>query len=350
MFNYAANISKEIIRNYDSLLYVLHNCILIVPILWRSFFHRKMVQTCSFCNNHGIRAEKKGHKTECPFSGDHWKLCTEGCYDTKTRQESVAEEKRKNYQLAKTNKEVSMKQPVPAGKKRAPKMCRKCKNHGKDEIMNIKHQCHFKKCDCKNCKSTEQRRTRVRVDVKNIRSNLNTVLITPPSTPGSSSSQNSPSSGASSDADAASPLRFDAETHELYDVATFTPDSMTSHDSPADTSSYSPARSTASSEYDLFAPMLPPMSPPSAVLVDQNEMSFESEYYMRLKELSACPVPQNYTNRDSEMCELLSEASFKLRAQPESFQKEVEAVCIEGKKSYIFIPRPCSNNFSCSFL
>lgn len=263
-----------------------------------------MVQTCSFCKNHGIRAEKKGHKPECKFLKDnHWKTCIEGCYDTKTRQESVAKDKRNKYQLKKLNKEAVHKQPAPAGKKRAQKMCSKCENHGKDELMNIKHKCFFKECNCANCKITDQRRARVRADVKNIRSNLNTVLNTPPSTPGSSFSQSSPAS----DAEAASPLRCDAGSYGVYDEPMLTPASMTSHDSPANSSAYSEP-----SEYDLFATLdLPAISPPSATLVQQDS-------------IFNCPY--------SELGEHLNEALYWLSAQPEIFQQKVEAVCM-GRKS-----------------
>ena len=46
---------------------------------------KKRAQKCSFCMNHGILQDKKGHKKDCSF-----KECEcDRCYITKSRQETM---------------------------------------------------------------------------------------------------------------------------------------------------------------------------------------------------------------------------------------------------------------------
>lgn len=315
----------------------------------------KIGQTCSFCKNHGVVAEKKGHKAQCPYLHEnHWMLCTEGCQETRLRQISVAEDKKNKYRLSKG----AQKQPAPEGKKRAAKTCSKCKNHDVHEVMNIRHMCQFAKCDCKACKITDKRRGHVKTDVTNIRRNQNTSTITPPRTPeslssqgssGSFSAQSSPSSGFVSDADAASPLRFDAETHEefVHDASMLTP-----ADSPADSGIQSPFHCWGSPEYDFFATTaLPAMSPPSATLVQQDfEMStLETELDSVFNEFRALPEPQNQTFFDLDMIELLDKASLELAALPETLQQEIQDVCMQSKENDCKAPKAFFLQFSFSF-
>lgn len=253
------------------------------------------------------------------------------------RQNSVAEDKKIKYRLSKGLKN---KQPTPQGKKRAPKSCSKCKNHNVHEIMSIRHVCRFAECVCEACKITHKRRGHVKTDVTNIRRNQNTNFITPPSTPesfssqsssGSFSAQSSPASGIVTDAEAVSPLRFDAATQEefFYDASMLSP-----ADSPADRGVQSPVYYLSSAENDLFAPdSLPAMSPPSATLV-QHDFEMSTSF---VDELRTWFEPQNHT-----FGELLGEATLELTALPESLQQEIQEVCMQSKKNDFRFQKICS--------
>lgn len=282
-----------------------------------------MVQTCSLCKNHGFETLKKGHKSQCPYLIDsHWKICLEGCQDTRLRQISVAEDKKNKYRL---NKSEKKKQLARDGKKRAAKTCSKCKNHKEDALMNTKHLCPYRNCGCEACKITDQRRGHVKTDVINFRLNQKSIFITPPSTPGSSSCVSSPRSAAVSDVEAASPLRSDDSS---FADSMLTPISLPY--SPADLEAQSPAPTIVSQGTDLFNTLaLLDMSSPSATFVQQDfgMMMAENELDSYFNVLEALPQ-QKDTCFDSEMTDILED----LLELDEANQQYIEKFCTESKK------------------
>lgn len=93
------------------------------------------------------------------------------------------------------------------------------------------------------------------------------------------------------------------------------------------------------------------MSPPSATLVQQDfEMStLETELDSVFNEFRALPEPQNHTFFDLDMIELLDKASLELAALPESFQQDIQDVCMQSKKNDFEAPKALFLQFSFSF-
>lgn len=123
-----------------------------------------MVQTCTFCKNHGIVQPKKGHKLNCYYGFEsHWKECPE-CLQTRERQVSVAREKKLDYKMQMKPSVASDAHDI---RKRVTRMCKKCKRHGHRVVSNKRHddECPYMQCPCEACAITDIRRKHVRKDL-----------------------------------------------------------------------------------------------------------------------------------------------------------------------------------------
>lgn len=123
---------------------------------------KRAKQTCSFCKNHDISANKKGHKPKCTF-----KSCNcSACCNTRERQKFSALEKKNNYS---ETKKLKLNDKV-FNRQRKVQKCKKCLNHGFNNSMREhKKMCAYYDCMCLKCRSTVKRRQFVRTEAKNKR-------------------------------------------------------------------------------------------------------------------------------------------------------------------------------------
>lgn len=129
----------------------------------------KQSPKCSMCRNHlGDDApDVKGHKRYCKYNNlQHISECIDGCQATKSRQETVANEKKDVY----VSKKIAENTELPASPP-GIRCCRKCRNHKKIIPVKNSHRliCDFKDCECKDCLSTSKRRSASTVFTKHYR-------------------------------------------------------------------------------------------------------------------------------------------------------------------------------------
>lgn len=127
-----------------------------------------MFRVCTFCKNHDQFKPKRDHKSICPYGIEsHWQGC-EKCSRTRKRQISVAHEKKLDYKR-KNNAITSLNDLND--RERAARMCIKCKRHGQPVVSDKKHnkECPRMNCTCEACRSTDNRRKYVRIDLREAR-------------------------------------------------------------------------------------------------------------------------------------------------------------------------------------